>query len=163
MAFYTAAAIAPERGRRSMVRFFAIAVTALTFAHSSNAASPEARRIEAGRRIYQSQCASCHGPRAEGAPNWQQPDTQGELPAPPHDPQGHTWRHGDGMLYRIVRDGWRDPFNKTPRLTMPPFDQTLSHKEIRSVIDYLKTLWTAEQRRFQRRESRRAPFPAEAR
>lgn len=67
------------------------------------------------------------------------------------------------MLYRIVRDGWRDPFNKTKRLTMPEFGQTLSSKEIRAVIDYLKTLWTPGQQRFQAEESRRASFPREAR
>ena len=30
-------------------------------------------------------------------------------------------------------------------------------------IEYLKTMWTPEQRAFQREESRRAPFPPEAR
>lgn len=132
-------------------------------ANGVHGAPPEPQALEAGRRVYEKHCASCHGARAEGAPNWQQPDAQGQLPAPPHDSQGHTWKHGDGMLYRIVRDGWRDAFNKTERLTMPAFGQTLSPKEIRAVIDYLKTLWTRKQRRFQRKESRREPFPPEAR
>lgn len=119
--------------------------------------------IRAGRQIYQAQCASCHGDRTEGVPKWERPDEQGELPAPPHDAQGHTWKHADGMLYHIVKEGWRDPFNKTQRLTMPAFGQTLSPKEIRAVIEYLKTPWTNEQRRFQREESRRQPYPPEAR
>jgi mono/diheme cytochrome c family protein len=117
---------------------------------------------DAGRRVYQAQCASCHGGRGEGAPNWQEPDKHGEMPAPPHDRNGHTWKHADGMLYRIVEDGWRDSFNKTQRLTMPPFGQTLTPGEIRAVIDYLKTLWKPEQRRFQDEESRREPYPPEA-
>lgn len=117
---------------------------------------------DAGRRIYQTQCASCHGGRGEGAADWQQPNGQGEMPAPPHDRDGHTWKHADGMLYRIVKDGWRDPFNETQRLTMPAFGQTLSPGEIRAVIDYLKTLWTPEQRRFQEEESRREPYPSGA-
>lgn len=131
---------------------------------AAHAAEPAAGggRTEAGRRVYQAQCASCHGPRAEGAAGWQERDARGELPAPPHDVQGHTWKHGDGMLYRIVRDGWRDPFNRTERLTMPAFGQALSPKEVRAVIEYLKTLWTPEQRRFQRAESRKAPYPPEA-
>ena len=118
--------------------------------------------VRAGRQIYQSQCASCHGARGEGAPGWEQPDKLGELPGPPHDAQGHTWKHADGMLYRIVKQGWRDPFNKTQRLTMPAFGQALEPNEIRAVIEYLKTLWTNEQRRFQREESRRQPYPREA-
>ena len=85
------------------------------------------------------------------------------MPAPPHDRKGHTWKHSDAMLYGIVANGWRDPYNKTQRLTMPAFGQTLSPREIHDVIVYLKTLWTPEQRTFQREESRHASFPPEAR
>jgi mono/diheme cytochrome c family protein len=119
--------------------------------------------VKAGRAVYREYCASCHGTKGEGAANWQKPDAQGELPAPPHGPQGHTWKHSDAMLYRIVQRGWRDPFNKTERLTMPGFAQQLSPKQTMAVITYLKTLWTREQRRFQWEESKREPFPPEAR
>jgi len=67
------------------------------------------------------------------------------------------------MLYRVVEKGWRDPFNRTERLTMPAFGGILSPPEIGAVIDYLKTMWTPEQREFQREESRGNPFPPEAR
>ena len=63
------------------------------------------------------------------------------------------------MLYKIVLDGWRDPFNKTERLTMPAFRGILSPWEIQAVISYLKTLWTDEQWRFQWEESRDEAFP----
>ena len=63
------------------------------------------------------------------------------------------------MLYGIVRDGWRDPFNRTTRLTMPPFGDKLSPAEIRAVITYLKTWWLRAQRRFQWDESQADPFP----
>jgi len=117
--------------------------------------------VEQGGRVYSAYCASCHGTRGEGAPEWQEPDTQGELPPPPHNDDGHTWRHADGMLYRIVRDGWRDPFNRSQRLTMPPFRDSLSPEQTRAVIMYLKTWWRPEQRRFQQAESRKEPFPRE--
>ncbi len=116
-----------------------------------------------GRGVYQQHCASCHGETGKGAPNWRNLNDQGELPSPPHDSTGHTWRHSDGMLYRMVREGWRDPFNKTERLTMPAFREVLTANDIKAVISYLKTLWTPEQRRFQQRESQRQPFPAETR
>lgn len=115
--------------------------------------------VEEGRGVYAKQCASCHGAHAQGAPNWEQPDARGELPAPPHNAEGHTWKHSDAMLYRIVMHGWRDPFNKTERLTMPAFSGVLSPREVRAVITYLKTFWTPEQRRFQQEESRNQPFP----
>ncbi|WP_338140869.1 F510_1955 family glycosylhydrolase [Denitromonas iodatirespirans] len=102
-----------------------------------------------------------------GALAWREPDARGEMPAAPHIHEGHTWKHADGMLYRIVRDGWRDPFNKTERLTMLAFGQILSPAEIRAVVDDLKTLWSAAQRRLlltnegavRERVSRPAPVP----
>lgn len=116
-----------------------------------------------GRAIYQQHCATCHGARGEGAPAWRKRDVRGELPPPAHDPQGHTWRHSDAMLYRVIMQGWRDPFNKTERLTMPAFAGTLTPQEVSSVIAYLKTLWMPEQRQFQREESQRQLLPSAAR
>ena len=118
------------------------------------------QRIAAGRAIYERVCASCHGAHGEGAVNWQEPDAKDEMPAPPHDASGHTWKHSDAMLYQIVQQGWRDPFNKTQRLTMPAFEGQLSREETIAVIDYLKTLWKPKQRQFQAEESRKQPFPA---
>lgn len=112
-----------------------------------------------GRKIYQAHCAACHGARGEGQPRWERLNAGGEMPAPPHDRKGHTWKHSDAMLYQMVAQGWRDPFNKTQRLTMPAFQGALQPWEIRAVIDYLKTLWTPRQRAFQREESRNAPYP----
>jgi mono/diheme cytochrome c family protein len=66
------------------------------------------------------------------------------------------------MLYRVVQQGWRDAFNKTKRLTMPAFSGQLSRADTIAVIAYLKTLWTAEQQRFQLEESLNQPFPPEA-
>jgi mono/diheme cytochrome c family protein len=115
--------------------------------------------VSVGRAIYPQHCASCHGANAQGASNWQERDERGELPAPPHDSEGHTWRHSDADLYQMVSKGWRDPFNKTKRLTMPAFGDVLSHQQIVAVITYLKTLWTPEQRRYQSKESRNQPLP----
>lgn len=120
-------------------------------------ANPEV--LARGSRVYAGYCASCHGARGEGAPEWQVPNELGELPPPPHDSAGHTWKHSDAMLHRIISEGWRDPFNTTERLTMPAFADALSPTEIEAVITYLKTLWTDEQRQFQREESRDEPFP----
>ncbi len=149
---------------RNVRTFSALALLGLaTTAHGGESVSANARHLDTGHRVYRAQCGACHGAQGEGAARWERPDGQGELPPPPHDSRGHTWKHGDGMLYRIVRDGWRDPFNKTERLTMPAFGPTLAPRDIRAVIDYLKTLWTPAQRRFQREESRRMPYPPEAR
>jgi mono/diheme cytochrome c family protein len=57
----------------------------------------------------------------------------------------------------MVGKGWRDPFNKTKRLTMPAFGETLLPEQIHSVIGYLKTLWTPEEQQFQSEETRDHP------
>jgi mono/diheme cytochrome c family protein len=120
---------------------------------------PDPDLVALGSQIYRQNCASCHGPTGEGQPTWERPDELGELPAPPHDSTGHTWKHSDRMLYHIVLRGWRDPFNKTDRLTMPAFQGVLIPTQIRAVLTYLKTLWNPEQRHFQWRESQDEPFP----
>jgi mono/diheme cytochrome c family protein len=119
----------------------------------------DSNRVARGRQVYVQQCASCHGQDAEGAPNWEQPDARGDLPPPPHDDSGHTWRHSDAQLAQIIRDGLRDPFNKTPELTMPAFKDRLSDEEIVAVIAYFKSLWSPEHRRFQDEQNRRPPMP----
>lgn len=116
-------------------------------------------QVEIGQAIYGQYCASCHGESGQGVPEWQEQNEQGELPPPPHGPEGHTWRHSDADLYHMVSEGWRDPFNKTEHLTMPAFGEILSPEEIQAVITFLKTLWTPDQRRFQWEESQSEPFP----
>ena len=149
-----------KRVHRSVfAAFIGIWGAAAAHAAESTLPSPDAERAKVGRAVYRQHCASCHGAQAEGAPNWQQPDPKGDMPAPPHNAKGHTWKHSDATLYRIVMQGWRDPFNKTEQLTMPGFSGVLSPKEARAVVAYFRILWTPEQRRFQREESRRAPFP----
>lgn len=122
----------------------------------------DSETVALGREVYRAHCAACHGPEGEGVPGWQTPDELGELPAPPHDSTGHTWKHSDAMLYDIVSEGWRDPFNRTERLTMPAFGEVLTPHQVRAVITYLKTLWAPRQREFQWQESRDEPFPPQA-
>ena len=130
---------------------------------ADEAPSPDSESVKSGRAIYGQYCASCHGANAQGAPDWTRRDERGELPAPPHNAEGHTWRHSDAMLSEMVSKGWRDPFNKTKRLTMPAFGDVLSAEQIRAVITYLKTLWTPDRRGFQVEESRNQPFPLQMR
>lgn len=124
-----------------------------------DAPEPNPKTIALGREVYVAYCASCHGVDGKGEGRWQTPNELGELPAPPHDSTGHTWKHSDAMLYHTVSEGWRDPFNKTDRLTMPAFKNVLSPAQIRAVITYIKTFWSPEQREFQWHESKDARFP----
>ena len=61
--------------------------------------------VFAGEVIYKTHCASCHGADLEGQSDWRTRDSNGYLPAPPHDASGHTWHHADDQLFEITKYG----------------------------------------------------------
>ena len=98
-----------------------------------------------GPALYQTYCAACHGAAGEGDPTWPKPNALGDIPAPPHNPKGHTWRHSDADLIMMTLNGHRDPYNSTDFLTMPAFKGILTEDQVVAIIEYLKTLWTDKQ------------------
>src|SRR5690242_532122 len=62
-------------------------------------------QVENGQLVYAEYCASCHGEKLEGQPNWQRRLPNGRLPAPPHDESGHTWHHPDDHLFEVTKYG----------------------------------------------------------
>ena len=100
--------------------------------------------VRSGQEIFTSICAACHGLQGQGQPDWHIPKEDGTLPAPPLNGDGHTWHHGDGLLYRIVREGGKmqeDPvLLPNFKSAMPAFGAQLSHEEIVAVITYIKRL-----------------------
>ena len=109
-----------------------------------------AAHVQAGRRNYDSLCASCHGPNGVGStPNWKIPDALGNFPPPPHNDDGHTWHHADRVLFEIVRDGFHDTLHPNAPLRMPAFGNQLSDIQIRDIISYFKSLWSKEHREYQ--------------
>ncbi len=119
----------------------------------------EGAQVAQGREIYRTTCAACHGPDAAGAPNWATPGPDRRYPPPPHDDQGHTWHHSDRVLYEIIRDGWRDPLHPDEPPRMPAFGERLTDGEIRAVIVYFKSLWSAENRLWQWEVTRQDGLP----
>ena len=100
--------------------------------------------LERGEAIFGENCAVCHGEDGEGQPDWHIPMPSGVLPAPPLNGDGHTWHHGDGLLYRIVGQGgqlWEDPNLPQFKSGMPAFGEQFTHDEIVAVLEYVKSLW----------------------
>ncbi len=111
------------------------------------------RDIVAGQSLYADNCASCHGANLEGQSNWQSPDADGVLPAPPHDGTGHTWHHDDELLFEYTRLGGVaaleamgvSGFNSG----MPAFNETLTDDETWDILAYIRSTWSEQERDVQ--------------
>lgn len=99
---------------------------------------------EQGQVLYETFCASCHGLKGEGQPNWKIPDERGVYPAPPHNDDGHTWHHADEQLMEMIADG-----TGMPNSTMSPFRETLTREQMQAILAYIKTFWGDDERAFQ--------------
>ncbi len=130
--------------------------------------SSSSQDLEEGRELFVANCAVCHGAGGEGQPDWHIKKDDGTLPAPPLNGEGHTWHHGDGLLYRIVSQGGaisEGPDVPGFKSAMPAFGETLTREEIISVLTYIKSLWGDKVklgisiREAQEMTSRNDPFP----
>jgi len=110
-----------------------------------------------GREIYGVHCASCHGAKLEGQPDWTRRLPSGRMPAPPHDASGHTWHHPPRQLFDIVKDGIEKHAPPGYESDMPAFGAALSDGEIRAVLAYIHSTWPDEVKR--RYEAVRAREP----
>jgi mono/diheme cytochrome c family protein len=104
--------------------------------------------IAAGEQVYAAHCAACHGANLEGQPNWKTPLASGRLPAPPHDDSGHTWHHDDALLKRIIVEGGNGSGGVIPS-DMPAFGDTLTAREVESVLELIKSRWSPDMREYQ--------------
>jgi mono/diheme cytochrome c family protein len=113
------------------------------FATASDA-DPEPRwykpsHAEAGRGLFETHCASCHGIGAAGDPNWREPDVNGLNRPPPLNGTAHAWHHPLAVLYeQIVRGSASGVGN------MPAFNDVLARGEVLAIIAYFQSLWPEE-------------------
>jgi mono/diheme cytochrome c family protein len=105
--------------------------------------SASAAEIEAGRALYQANCAACHGAQGQGQPDWRTRKDNGKLPAPPLNGDGHTWHHPDGQLIAMITQGIEALAPAGYESDMASFGDRLSEAQIRDVLAYLKSTWPA--------------------
>lgn len=108
----------------------------------------ENRDLLAGQILYAEQCASCHGLNLEGQANWQVPNDDGTMPAPPHDATGHTWHHDSQLLFDYTRLGGTGALTERGitgfASGMPAFGDILTDDEIWNILAYIQSTWPDE-------------------
>jgi mono/diheme cytochrome c family protein len=108
--------------------------------------------VALGEAVYRRHCASCHGARLEGQPDWRARKPDGRLPAPPHDESGHTWHHSDLQLFGLTKTGLKPPLAPAGyESDMPGFAEVLADREIWAVLAFIKSTWPPHIREHQRR------------
>jgi cbb3-type cytochrome c oxidase subunit III len=87
-----------------------------------------AESVEAGRKLYQRFCASCHGPQGKG---------DGSLAlagGTPSDLTDDVWDYGstDGEIFVAIRDG--------VSADMLAYKEKLNEKQIWQVVNYIRSI-----------------------
>ena len=158
--------LARARGHAVALVLLLLALVSLT---SCTSWSPfDSAVVSRGQELFAANCATCHGAGGEGQPDWHVTKADGTLPAPPLNGDGHTWHHGDGLLYRIVSEGGQTLEGSTYasfKSAMPAFGERLDHDETIAVLTYVKSLWEGKTSRgisileSQTFASEQDPFP----
>jgi high-affinity iron transporter len=96
----------------------------------ANPVAPEAPSIAAGKKLYASNCASCHGDTAQGDGR-----AGKQLNPPPANLVDATWIHGstDGEIFLVIRDGVKDT-------GMKAFGSRMTTHQMWDVVNYLRSI-----------------------
>jgi mono/diheme cytochrome c family protein len=93
--------------------------------------SPEV--MELGRRLYEKQCAVCHGNEGKGQPP-QYPPLAGN--------QSITMASPVNSIRMVLNGGYAPGTKKNPRpYGMPPFNHILNDDEAAAVVTYIRVAW----------------------
>ena len=125
-------------GARLVAVVIAVATAVVGCGDGSSDRDPQA--VARGEQLYAASCVQCHGGPTGGQIS--------DIP-PRHTAQGHTWHHPDGLLTEIVLDGLEPRQGATGDQVMPAFRGELTQEDAETVLTFIRTWWTEEQRQSQ--------------
>ncbi|MEE9447461.1 MAG: cytochrome c [Arenicellales bacterium] len=99
----------------------------------------QADLIMQGEKIFQTNCASCHGANAQGDENWHKQQANGRYPAPPLDGSAHSWHHPLAFLIGTIDNG-----SIANGGEMPAFKDALEIDQKLAVLAYVQQFWSDE-------------------
>lgn len=108
------------------------AVDIAAYRDMHNPVWPDRTSLLAGRALYDSQCASCHGQSPTFAGDG--PQAAGLIP-PPSDLRIHLPLHRDGELFALIAYG-------LPNTAMRPYREVLSEEDLWHLVNYLQAVAT---------------------
>jgi mono/diheme cytochrome c family protein len=89
--------------------------------------------METGRRVYEQQCAICHGDEGKGHP---------PMFPPLADNQSITMPSPVNSIRMVLNGGYAPGTKKNPRPHgMPPFSHILDDDEVAAVVTYIRVAW----------------------
>ena len=98
---------------------------------------PSVEALNRGARLFQEHCAQCHGPEAQGHPDW---ETPGVTAAPPLNGTGNDWKRTRAQLTAVIVNGSK----RNGELVMPGWKDRLTDAEIADIIAWFQALWPPE-------------------
>jgi cbb3-type cytochrome c oxidase subunit III len=96
----------------------------------TNPVQADAASVAAGRKLFMSNCASCHGETGQGDGR-----AGKQLNPPPANLTDATWLHGstDGEIFVVIRDGVKDT-------GMKAFASRMTAHQMWDVVNYLRSI-----------------------
>ena len=95
--------------------------------------------LNRGARLFQQHCAQCHGPEAQGHPDWQR-QSKFYAAAPPLNGKGRDWKLSKADFARIVKYG----LSRNGVAIMPAWHARLSDRDIDDIITWCQALWPTD-------------------
>ncbi len=111
------------------------------------------QRVARGAKLYQENCAQCHGPQAQGHPDWKRAHKEGFAAAPPLNGTGTDVKLTQAQMVDVIHKGAR---NKSV-MVMPAWKGRVTDEQILDIISWYQALWPADVYQQWRRAN--APVP----
>jgi mono/diheme cytochrome c family protein len=98
-----------------------------------NPVSADPASVASGKKLFGSNCSSCHGETAQGDGKM-----AGQLNPKPANLADETWTHGssDGEIFLVIRDGVKNS-------GMKAFGSKMTAHQMWDVVNYLRSIGPA--------------------